>query len=637
MKKIFRKENTLVDSRFFLVSIFIMMVGSVFFLRLWYLQIYKGDEYKRISERNRVRKIEVPAPRGRLFDRYGELILGNTASADLILIPQYVQDFDKTADILSELLHTPATYLKKRIASTRGQPRFFPVTLIRNLSLHELSIIENNSVFLPGVDVLTTPRREYLKGVSAHMIGYTGEVSPQNLEDLNRTHKNNPYSLGEWIGKHGIEKRWEKDLRGKKGIKYIQVDASGHEISRHFQLSKLTLPNIDAVPGNDLILTLDFELQKTVHQAFSGKSGSIVVMDPRNGEILALVSAPEFNLENYQKGLSREEWTALTTDPMNPLLDKSTGGEYPPGSVYKSVLAVAGLEEKVIDANRTFFCPGYYSLGNQVFRCHYRQGHGTVNLERALLKSCDVFFYHLGTELGVDRIAKYARAFGLGQKLGFDLNMERPGLVPTSAWKWTTLKQQWALGDTPPIAIGQGYNLMTPLQMASLYMGLANKGKIWRPYLVKKIVTHHGELRSEAKPELLKKIDIIKPETFDLVRSGLEAVVMHPEGTGKNARVPGISVAGKTGSVQVVNLKKNNKQKDVSIKWREHAMFASFAPTEDPEIVVAVVSEHDEVSGGGASAAPIAGVILKKYFELKAKRLMQSGQQDTPQKTRVNP
>ena len=624
MKKIFRKENTLVESRFFIVSIFILAVGSLFFLRLWFLQIYKGDEYKRISERNRVRKIEVPAPRGRLFDRYGALILGNTASADLILIPQYVQDFDKTSQILSELLHTPLTYVKKRIASTRGQPQFFPVTLIRNLSQHELSVIENNSVFLPGIDILTTPRREYQTGVSAHMIGYLGEISPQNLEDLNRTHKNNPYALGEWIGKHGLEKRWEEDLRGKKGTKYIQVDASGREISRNFQLSKLTLPNSEAVPGNDLVLTLDFELQKTVHQAFAGKSGSVVVMDPRNGEILGLVSSPEFNLENYQKGLSREEWTALTTDPMNPLLDKSTGGEYPPGSVYKAVLAIAGLEEKVIDANRTFHCPGYYTLGNQTFRCYHRQGHGTVNLERALMKSCDVFFYHLGTELGVDRIAKYARAFGLGQKLGFDLNMERPGLVPSSAWKLATLKQPWALGDTPPIAIGQGYNLMTPLQMASLFMGIANKGEIWKPYMVKKVVSHRGEVRLEIKPQLLRKVGIVTLETFDRVRAGLEAVVMSPEGTGKNARVPGISVAGKTGSVQVVNLKKNNKQKDVSIKWREHAMFASFAPTENPEIVVVVVSEHDEVSGGGASAAPIAGVILKKYFELKSKRSLQT-------------
>ena len=626
MKKIFRKENTLVEGRFFLFSIFVLAVGSIFFLRLWFLQIYKGDEYKRVSERNRVRKIEVPAPRGRLFDRYGELILGNTASSDLILIPQYVQDFEKTAEILSELLHTPLAYIKKRIASTRGQPQFFPVTLIRNLSLHELSIIENNSVFLPGVDILTTPRREYQEGVSAHMIGYTGEVSPQNLESLNRTHKSNPYSPGEWIGKHGIEKRWEDYLRGKKGIKYIQVDASGHEISKHFQLSKLTLPNFEAVPGNDLILTLDLELQKTVHKAFAGKSGSVVVMDPRNGEILALVSAPEFNLENYQKGLSREEWTALITDPMNPLLDKSTGGEYPPGSIYKTVLAVAGLEEKVIDPNRTFFCPGYYSLGSQIFRCHYRQGHGTVNLKRALMKSCDVFFYHLGTELGVDRIAKYALAFGLGQKLGFDLNMERPGLVPTSAWKMATLKQPWALGDTPPIAIGQGYNLLTPMQMANLFVGLANNGNIWKPYLLKKVVSHHGEIKAEMKPQLIRKVGIVKPETFEILRLDLEAVVMDAEGTGKNARVPGESVAGKTGSVQVVNLKKNNKQKDVSIKWREHAMFAAFAPTVNPEIVVAVVSEHDEMSGGGASAAPVAGIILKKYFELKKKRNLRAAE-----------
>jgi len=241
-------------------------------------------------------------------------------------------------------------------------------------------------------------------------------------------------------------------------------------------------------------------------------------------------------------------------------------------------------------------------------------------LRRALMQSCDVYFYHVGIELGVDRIAKYARALGLGSKLGLELNMERPGLVPTEAWKMSVHKEPWAAGETPPIAIGQGYNLVTPLQMAGLYSAIANKGQIWKPFLIRRISGPHGNLIEERQPKLLRVTDAISPENYDLVRQGLEAVVMDEEGTGKKARVPGVNVAGKTGSVQVVNLKKNKNQTDVSILWKEHAMFASFAPAENPEIVVAVISQHDDKGGGGASAAPVAGFILNKFFELKKRR-----------------
>ena len=369
------------------------------------------------------------------------------------------------------------------------------------------------------------------------------------------------------------------------------------------------------------VLTIDAELQKAAVSAFKGKTGAVVAINPRNGEILAMVSEPGYDPTIYQDGLSREEWRSLISNPFNPLLDKTTGGEFPPGSVYKAVVAAAGLEEKIITPQTTFYCPGHFVLGDHVYHCHDRKGHGTVNLQTALVKSCDVFFYHVGVELGVDRIAKYAQALGLGQKLGVRLNFEQPGLIPTSAWKQLIYKTPWGPGETPNIAIGQGYNKVTPIQMANLFATIANGGKVWRPYLIQKAVTPYGEVISEEKPELLKEAKIISPQTFELIKKALMAVVHDPGGTGRRAIQPDVTIAGKTGSVQVVSLKRTQNKEDVSMKWREHAMFAAFSPALDnSEIAVAVISENDKVGGGGMAAAPVAGAVIRAYWDLKKKR-----------------
>lgn len=618
MKKIFRSSQFLIDSRFFAASIIVVGAILILWLRVWHLQIYRGDYYRRVSENNRIRKIEIPAPRGILYDAYGKVLLGNTPSSDMIVIPQYMKDRDKTFEILSRLLHQPKDVFERKFKAARAQPRFMPITMQRNLSQHEVSIIESNRLFLPGVEIRTTARREYNKDISPHMLGYLGEINPSQLDEINSKNRDNPYMIGDLVGKQGLEARLEKHIRGRRGYKIIQVDAFGRASNPNKQ--DWNLPMVHARPGANVELTIDLELQESVGQAFSGKNGAVVVMDPRSGAILAMTSQPSWDPYMYQKGMTVEEFRALTLDPLHPFMDKTTGGEFAPGSTYKAVVALAGLQEKTINSAKSYYCGGSFSLGSQTFGCHKKEGHGWVNLRTALMQSCDVYFYHLGIELGVDRIAKYARALGLGSKLGLELNMERPGLVPTEAWKLATHKEAWAAGETPPIAIGQGYNLITPLQMASLYATIANKGQIWKPYLIKRISSPVGQLLEERQPQLIRSTDAISPENYDLVRQGLEAVVMDDEGTGKKARVPGVSVAGKTGSVQVVNLKKNKNQTDVSILWKEHAMFASFAPSDDPEIVVAVISEHDDKGGGGASAAPVAGHVLNTYFKLKKKR-----------------
>ncbi|MCX6116308.1 MAG: penicillin-binding protein 2, partial [Proteobacteria bacterium] len=606
---------------FFWGSAVVLGVILLLWLRMWHLQIYRGEHYRRISENNRIRKIDIPAPRGVIYDAWGKVVLGNTPSSDLVIIPQYIKDFPTTFSILGRLLHqTPETF-EKRYRSLLQQPPYMPINLQRNLSQHEVAVLEGNKTFLPGVEVRTTARREYPDIVSPHMLGYLGEISTQNLADFNLKNRQNPYFPGDLVGKQGLEAKWERYLRGKRGYRMIQVDAHGRTTSIDSRIGDdWQLPEIPAVPGSSLELTLDMEIQRAILEGFTGKNGAVIALNPKNGAILGLISQPGWDPYMYQRGMSVEEFRAMSLDPFHPFIDKTSGGEYPPGSTYKAVVALAALQEGVVNPSTTYNCPGYFTLGSQTFGCHNRKGHGAVNLRRALMQSCDVFFYHIGIELGVDRIAKYAKDFGLGSKLGLDLNLERPGIVPTEEWKKSTRKEPWIAGETPPVAIGQGYNLMTPLQMASLYASIANKGSLWRPFLVKRVVNHLGEVIEERLPEKIRTIDSISQENFDLVQKGLEAVVMDDEGTGKNARVPNIRIAGKTGSVQVVNLKKNKNQTDVSVLWKEHAMFASFAPVEDPEIVVIVVSEHDEKGGGGASAAPVAGVILNKYFELKSKR-----------------
>lgn len=621
MTRIHKQESLLVESRFMWASITLLITISGLLFRLWYIQIYRGDYYREVSERNRVRKIEIPAPRGIIFDRNGDVVLGNRPFYDLVYIPQYVADKDMTFQILSRLLHVPITRFEARLEMAQGQPRFLPISLKRDLSQHEVSIIEANKIFLAGIEVRVAPRRDYGPDIPPHLLGYLKEIDPKAMEELNAKNQDNPYLVGDLVGKQGIEHRWEKYLRGQRGYQLIQVDAFGRQ-SQGLEESEWSLPSVPAKPGADLELTIDYELQKIAKSAFAGKNGSVVVLNPQTGEILAAISEPGFDPKMMQQGVSIDDWRELIANPFKPLLDKTSGGEFPPGSIYKAVIAMAGLEEKVIDENRSVYCPGYYVLGDRRFYCHERKGHGTTNLLRALVKSCDVFFYQVGIELGVDRIARYAKAFGLGAKLGVALNMEKPGLVPTAAWKMLTYRLPWAGGDTPNISIGQGYNLMTPLQMANLFATIANGGKVFRPYYVNRVTNQVGETIYEHRPEVLHEVSEISPKTFALVRAALEAVVMSPEGTGKNSIVPGVTVAGKTGSVQVVSLSKNSNKGTaaVSMNWKEHAMFAAFSPTEHAEIAVAIVSQNDLIGGGGKSAAPVAGKIIARYWELKRQR-----------------
>jgi penicillin-binding protein 2 len=619
MKPMIRRDNIVVESRFMAFSIGVLAISALLMFRLWYVQIFRGDYYAQVSQRNRIRKIEIPAPRGMIFDRNGKIVLGNRPFFDLVYVPQYVKDRELTLKILSRILHVPMQSLDRKLKQSSSGPKYLPVIIKRNLSLNEVSVIETNKMFLPGIDITVAPRRDYRSDISPHLTGYLAEIDENALNKLNAKNADNPYLPGDLIGKQGLERKLEKFMRGKRGYRFIQVDALGRQTKQQ-ELVDWELPTQPAVPGNDVELTIDLELQLATREAFKGKYGAVIAMNPNSGEILAMLSSPGFDPNMYQEGLSQEDWKALITNPFNPLYDKTTGGEYPPGSVYKAVVAIAALNEGIVTPESSFFCPGFYVLGDQRFHCWERHGHGYVSLKKALYRSCDVYFYEIGVQLGVDKLAEYANQLGLGRKLGVALNTEKPGLIPTSAWKLLTTRVPWTKGDTPNVAIGQGYDLVTPIQLANLYSTIANGGKVLRPYLVKRITNQVGSLIREQKPKTISEVGNIRPEVFSIVRNYLAEVVNHDDGTGKRAALKNIRVAGKTGSAQVVSLKKNNKFDDVSMKWKEHALFAAFAPLENPEIAVAVVSENDAIGGGGAAAAPVAGKILETFFRLKDER-----------------
>ena len=616
MKVTINNRLNFANKRIFLATLLLVLPFFVLFLRIWFLQIYKGEHYSKLSEYNMFRKIDIPAGRGVIFDRHGELILGNRRMYDLVYIPQYVVDSNKTLNRLSSLLNLSRSSFDRPIRRHRGSPKFTPIVIRKNLSLHERILVESYKEELPGIHIQSVPKRDYKKDLPVHLIGYLGEHRP-------RAKTKDPYRYlpGDLEGKQGIEKVWESSLRGGRGFRYLQVDALGREVQTEKKDLNYLLPEEKAASGLNLFLTIDWEVQKTAQEAFEGKNGAVVVLDPRNGEILALVSSPSFSPELFQKGLSVEKWQTLLEDPFKPLFDKTTGGLFSPGSLFKPLIGLAALEEGLISYKTKHHCGGHMKLGSRTFHCHNRWGHGKMTLKGAMLRSCDVFFYHLGTQLGIDRIEKYAKDFYLGQKLELGLNKEYSGLIPSAQWKWENHRASITSGDLANLAIGQGALLMTPLQMASFFGTLANLGSVWRPYVVSHLTNADGEVVFQNKPELLHEVSLVRKSYFKEMREILYESVEDSKGTGRRAKIEGIPVAGKTGSVQVVSLKRNRNRKSASsMKWQEHAMFAAFSPVKKPEIVVLVVSENDPEGGGGAQSAPIAKDILEAYWKLKKSR-----------------
>ncbi|NTV48494.1 MAG: penicillin-binding protein 2 [Geobacteraceae bacterium] len=581
---------------------FVVGVAFLFLvIRLWHLQILNADDYHARSENNRLRFVPVAASRGTILDRNGVMLVSNRPSFSLAVIPQEVKDKEALLTLLSDLLGLDRVEMSERWKKNLGRAKYYPIVLASNITRDQVEIVEENRLRLPGIEIEMKPVREYTsKQLAAHLLGYIGEVSEKELDSKGFE----DYNLGDYIGKNGIERALEAELHGNDGGRQLEVDARG----RVLRTVSESFPTV----GNSVVLTINALIQKQAERAFGDQAGAAVAMDVTNGEILAFVSNPGFDPALFSGKLPTDVWQGYLDDKRHPLENKALSGQYPPGSTFKMITALAGLQDNMINESTSVDCNGSYDLGTSTFKCWNKKGHRATNLRKSLRESCDVFYYQLGEKLGVDKIAAAAKAFKLGTPLGVELLNEKSGLIPTSEWKLKRFGKRWFRGETLPVSIGQGAVLMTPIQLASMTATIANEGTIYRPYLVKRIIDSEGKTLKETKNEILGTASFSK-ESFRLVKSGMLSVVNEPGGTGAMARLYDVKVAGKTGTSQVVKLR--DSKKGIPYQYRDHALFVAFAPFEKPEIAVAVVVEHGE--HGGAAAAPIAGRILRAYFDSK--------------------
>ena len=585
---------------------FVAFVGLAFFLifiRLWSLHVIKGSELRQLSENNRIRLLENSADRGMLLDRKGHVLAHNRPSFEVYLVPEDVRANPEVLIKIAQLLNMPRDEIEEKIGAQRRGAPFRPVKIKSDIDWNELAVLESNRVHLPGLLVDVRPRRAYDYGdLASHLIGYLGEVDENELKQS----KDSPYRMGSLIGKYGVEYRWENDLRGVDGGRQIEVDALGREVR--------PLGVVEPFPGNNLFLTIDLDLQKTAEEAYKDKNGALIAMDPKTGHILAMVSKPSF--EPFARNVSPDEWKALVENPYHPLTNKAIQGQYPAGSVFKIITAIAGLESGIITPNTQFRCTGAFPFGNRDFRCWKQGGHGSLSLHRAIVESCDIYFYQAGLKVGVDLIAHYADAFGLGKLTGISLPHEKPGTVPSSSWKKKRFGVPWYSGETLSFSVGQGYLLTTPLQLLMLISGIANGGKLPLPQVVERVEDVYGNTLKEYPPMELGRANVSQ-KTLEIIQEALKGAINEPHGTGSACLLKEVKVAGKTGTAQVVAMPEDFKRGDMNripLKFRDHAWFVAYAPVEDPKISVVVLVEH---GGFGASAAaPIAKKVIEQYLNL---------------------
>ncbi|HKA16393.1 MAG TPA: penicillin-binding protein 2 [Myxococcota bacterium] len=595
------------------IAAFILAVFALFFGRLFQLQVIQTDDLRMRSVHNSVRTLRVEAPRGDIVDRDGRLLATTRPAFGVQLIPHDVRHPDVVIPALAKLIDRDPAELRTQIGTPRGRLRFQPIRLAGDLSEDQYAGVESHLFALPGIVSDKRPRRHYVGGeLAAHVLGYIGEIHSAQLESSAFA----DYQQGEVIGQAGIESVEQDALRGRAGGVNQIVDVAGRVVG--------DIDKIDPVPGGSVQLTIDLDLQQAAEGAFvpedpaeHARVGAVVALDVHSGDVLALASKPSFDPNAFAGGIDAAIWRHLTADKWKPIQNRAISGQYPPGSTYKAIVAAAGLEGGVIDPKRRVYCPGYFRLGNRTYKCWKHEGHGSVDLHRALVESCDVYFYTVGRDLGIDRLAYFARAFSLGRQTGVPLPHEMTGLIPTSEWKEKRFREPWMAGETISASIGQGFDLVTPIQLAVAYGAIANGGALVRPRLVLRVADADGRLVDVPPSEPAGRVPV-RREYLDLVRAALEGVVNEPGGTGARARVPGVRVAGKTGTAQVVGLRHSEAfdDKELAFELRDHAWFVGFAPAEAPEIVVAAVVEHG--GHGGSAAGPVVQKVLARYFEKRA-------------------
>ena len=586
-----------IQRRLIVLRLSVVVVLAILLIRVWYIQIVKGEEYAVLSEQNRVRMVYLKPPRGLIYDRHHNLLANNIPSFNLYVVLSDVDDRQRLREDLSELIGVSVDDV--RVAMEKHHTPRLPLKLKEGLTLKEAAAIESSLAQLPGVVIQAETERSYPQGtVAAHIIGYVGEVSAKGLKEEQFQN----LVPGSAVGKYGVELEYDRIVRGRVGQKTIEVDARGHE-QRAIQIQ-------EPIPGDDLYLTIDLPLQRLAEDLLGDSAGAVVALDPRNGDVLVLASHPTFDPNTLARGLTVSQWNQIRHDPKKPMTNRATQGQYPPGSVFKLVVAAAGLESGSISRSTPVDCRGQFAIGDRVFKDWKKGGHGLVTLHEGLVHSCDIYFYTLGQQLGIDQIAHYAVQLGLGHRTGIDLPAENSGIVPSREWKERALGKPWYPGETISVAIGQGFVTVTPLQMASLIGTIANNGVQYQPRVVRQLKKRQDGTLVDIEPSRSETVQL-QQETLTALHEALRDVVV--SGTGRRAQSQGIAISGKTGTAQVVSLDNVESEDDVPHALRDHAWFVAYAPSDDPKIAVSVIVEH--MGHGGAIAAPIARAIIDEYFQ----------------------
>ena len=594
----FKNENKLPQTRLAIASYVIVGMIALLLFGFWKLQVLESEKYAELAERNRVRSIPVIAPRGRMLDREGRVLVDNYPSFSILLIRDDPQ-LAKTLPQIAEGMGIALEDLQKQLDEAKNLPKFQPIVAKPEASQADIAFIESHRKDIPVVEMVMVHRRRYLPGgFMAHASGYVGEVSPEQLEN-----SNGRLRPGDLEGKTGLEREYNDILTGTDGLRRVIVNSVGKEMGR--------LDQTEAIPGKPIQLTIDYDLQVVAENALGGRKGAVVALDPRTGDVLAMVSRPAPDPNLFAVRVPREEWKRLNEDDDRPLLNRAIQAQLAPGSVFKVVMATAMLESKAIPETFQVNCSGVASFYGRPFKCWvysaHKPPHGVVDLHKGVVHSCDVFFYNVGMRLGIDRIAYYSAKLGLGRRTGIDLPSEQAGLVPSEEWKERIFHQRWYPGETISVAIGQGATMTTPLQIAHTIGGIALGGIFKQPH----VLLHAKNLGEERFP--------LSEETTEKVTQAMWGVV-NEGGTGAASRLEGIEFSGKTGSAQVIS-SEGLKRAGKAAKFKDNAWFVGYAPRRNPEIVVSVLVEEGE--HGASVAAPIARDIIKAYYDKKARRSQQ--------------
>jgi penicillin-binding protein 2 len=603
-------EARRLTTRLTIIHILFGAVLFVYAMSFWYLQVVKSDHYRKLSDSNRLRRVTLMPLRGVITDAEHRVLANNRIAFNVRLNRERAGNLGEFLPELARILKTPEDTLRQRLHKYRSRPAFEPVLLKEDVDLAEAAYIESRRLELPMLSVEVESRRNYLYGsLAAHVLGFVGEVSEEEMKQA----PEGRYDLGEIVGKAGIESRYDEDLRGVKGWKQVVVNSLGREIQEIEEGRKPT-------PGRSLKLTIDLDLQLALEKAFGDEAGSAVFVDPNSGAVLALISRPAFDPNVFATRFSQDTWQGLVNDPRHPLQNRASLSKFAPGSVFKVIMAIAALEDGVAGPGRTDFCTGGFRFGDKTYQCWAvrKGGHGALAMREAIIHSCNVYFYRLGNELGIERISRWARSFGLGQRTGIDLPEEKPGTVPDPDWKRASVPRDpvWHPGETISVSIGQGALEVTPAQMAMFAAAVGNGGRVYRPHLIAAREIREG-VEEEMPDEFLIRTLPLHARTLDVIKDSMWGVV-NEFGTGARARIAGRDVCAKTGTAQVFRASRDIDADLLPKDRRDHAWFVGFAPRDRPEVAFAVFVQNG--GHGGTTAAPIARAVLETYFHKRDMR-----------------